>query len=610
MDASAGVDLSRVTITIDSAAARSAYKLEMYPEIESIYLHVARMPSLGKDAHVSYRGDVTIKCGWCVGTWFLYLGEDMGLYWPENTRIGWCELHTTSHKTTQEGEPSMAAKSRRPNVTRDGDAISITGMSVKDAVAALVRMEEQDNQEVNIHCEFTGMFLTEGLIAFSEALVERYGRSFGETVQGFFGPVCPTLLSVAVGPGEIRQMVWGKISVPGIAGTFQTSISQSNGSPIFALGGKIKQKHKGEVEELFELTRQIGKERSIYKGKALELRFPDPEETSNPLDYAPKFMEFGEVEPPVFNADIQQVIDNYIYEDIEATGMTKQNGMPIKKGILLEGPPGVGKTLLAHTLAQKCQLHGWTFCYLRDVKDLAGAVELVRGRWEPTMIFAEDIDRVVGKDRTDAVNDVLNIIDGVDAKLSDIVVLVTTNEIEVIHKAMLRPGRLDVLISVTAPDATTVEALIRREAGPGLAVDADLTAVGLELEGTMPAVIVQVVQRAKRAAQRRVRLSMEGKVGATVIHPPVMAVDLLIAARSMKAHIDRLKPMAQDERTPIEKAAAVLAGALEKQAEADGRLAEVGWQYMTPPPQQLAVVKGNGSGSRVAGKAGPTTETE
>jgi SpoVK/Ycf46/Vps4 family AAA+-type ATPase len=178
---------------------------------------------------------------------------------------------------------------------------------------------------------------------------------------------------------------------------------------------------------------------------------------------------------------------------------------------------------------------------------------------------------------------------------------------------MLRPGRLDVLISVTPPDRRSVEALVRREAGPGLDYEEDLHEVGLELAGAMPAVIVQVVQRAKRAAQRRVRTSAGLKFGDT-INPKVVSADLLIAARSMKTHIDRLKPVVSDERTPIEKAADTLAGALVKQGEIDLTiLREAQEGYTTPPPGIKPKARTNHSvvgakaGAEVTG-SGPETE--
>ena len=127
------------------------------------------------------------------------------------------------------------------------------------------------------------------------------------------------------------------------------------------------------------------------------------------------------------------------------------------------------------------------------------------------------------------------------------------------------------------------------------------------MEGTMPAVVVQVVQRAKRAAQRRVRLKAHMYGSEAAYNPGIMPEDLLIAARSMKAHIERLKPVSTDERTPIEKAAATLAGALQEQATADRELAQVG-DRMLLGPRVAQRTNGAVREQRVAGKPGAEVE--
>lgn len=463
-------------------------------------------------------------------------------------------------------------------LTRTADEIIIKGMTPKEAILALAKAEEQDNMQVKVNAEFPDLYFTEALVSFMAAMNERYGEFFASGTPGWFGmKEPPVVLQIPSGPGREVQAIWGGFQVPGVEGLLTTALTFREGLPTLQIQGTIKQKYAPEIDALVALTNQLAKKTSIYRGQALELRFPEPEETPNPLDFAPKFMSLGYGEPPVFSDETQAIIENYVYEDIEATQLTKRNRMPIKKGILLEGPPGTGKTMLAHTLARKCQQNNWTFVYLRDHHELPQAINVMRRNgWLPGMVFLEDVDRAVGSERTDAVNEVLNVIDGVDAKGSDLVVLFTTNEINVIHKAMLRPGRLDVLISVNAPDAAAAAKLIRREAGYSLAAEEDLTEVGVELQGTMPAVIVQVVQRAKRAAQRRERLA-----GGTGFDPVIKSADLLIAARSMKNHIERLKPVPEDSRTPLEKAAQTLADGITKAAGTPLSLPN-GWQEGWP----------------------------
>ena len=75
--------------------------------------------------------------------------------------------------------------------------------------------------------------------------------------------------------------------------------------------------------------------------------------------------------------------------------------------------------------------------------------------------------------------------------------MLTTNHLDNINQAMLRPGRLDAIINVEAPDADAAERLVRHYGGMAIAADENLTEVGVALAGQIPAVIEETVKRAK-----------------------------------------------------------------------------------------------------------------
>jgi transitional endoplasmic reticulum ATPase len=112
-------------------------------------------------------------------------------------------------------------------------------------------------------------------------------------------------------------------------------------------------------------------------------------------------------------------------------------------------------------------------------------------------VFCEDIDRAVHGERTIEMDEILNIIDGIDTKSANIMVILTTNHLDNINPAMLRPGRLDAVIDVLPPDGPAVEKLLRVYGGENLAETTNLHQVGELLSGTIPAVIAEVVKRAK-----------------------------------------------------------------------------------------------------------------
>ena len=430
------------------------------------------------------------------------------------------------------------------------------GMGFKDAMEWLSRKEEEDQRKVTIH-EYVDAYPLDGALALSKAMAEKYGWINLVPTPGFFGEEPPGMVGVRTGPRpeDVVQVPWGRFNIPGIAGYIQTGMALRNGRPVFTIGGVVKRKHEKEISIIATLTREFVKKESIYRGKAIRVHFPDPDDVKNPDDFNPAFLDLSSVKPEelVFSDDTAQLIRTNLFTPIERTQQCRDHQIPLKRGVLLAGDYGVGKTLTAYVAARKCEENGWTFIYLDSVQDLGKAIYFAQ-QYAPAMIFAEDIDRVLsGNDRGEAVNEILNTIDGVDTKNSELIVALTTNHIDRINQAMLRPGRLDAVISVGPPDAEAAIKLVRQY-GRGLVSEtADLAQVGEELAGRIPAVIREVIERAKLGAVSRVDSSET-----LVIQPE----DLLIAVTSMLKHLELLKPQADDKRSDIEKAAVVLADSL------------------------------------------------
>jgi transitional endoplasmic reticulum ATPase len=142
----------------------------------------------------------------------------------------------------------------------------------------------------------------------------------------------------------------------------------------------------------------------------------------------------------------------------------------------------------------------------------------------------------------------------VDSKDSEIILVLTTNEVENIHQGMLRPGRLDAVIAVERPDAEAVTRLMRLY-GRGLIDETeDLTRIGMELAGSTPAVVREVVERAKLTAlslsDQPLKLTGEA---------------LLISAQTMKGHL-----MLLNKKTPKEPHAMEILGTAISKCLVDG----------------------------------------
>jgi SpoVK/Ycf46/Vps4 family AAA+-type ATPase len=204
-------------------------------------------------------------------------------------------------------------------------------------------------------------------------------------------------------------------------------------------------------------------------------------------------------------------------------------GVPAASGVLLHGPPGCGKTLMAHALAGECaanfvsvkatelfsQYLGESEAALRSVFAKARAAA-------PCILFFDEIDSLAaGRDLTGGgdgggqgggvgermLATLLNEMDGVEGSRG-VVVLAATNRFHAIDKALLRPGRIDQSILVPLPDADARERILRvTTEGRGVplsgAVDMGAMARRAWAEGRSGADLSRLCQEAALVALRR-----------------------------------------------------------------------------------------------------------
>lgn len=423
-------------------------------------------------------------------------------------------------------------------ITRSGDKIILpaipTPMHEKTAIEYLERKLKHDEMTVGIH-EDIDCHPLEGAWALKKVLEQKFGwaESKEREVNGFFGKqkIPAQLVSLEVSLGKFEQVVWGNFQLPGMEDSeLHCSASRRNGRFIFNIAGEIKKKFETEAKDIAQRVRDFLKANSLYKGQAIRLTVDENGEINH--QEPPKFVDLSRVNESelIFSEDLEKQVQTNLFAPIEHTNMCRSHKIPLKRGVLLEGAYGTGKTLAAYVTAKKAVKNGWTFIYLERVGGLDKALEFAK-RYEPCVIFAEDIDRVMAGERDIEVDDILNTIDGIESKNSEIMVILTTNDVNSIERAMLRPGRLDAVISFHAPDAKAAEKLIRLYARGLIEENTNLTAAGKELAGTIPAVIREVVERSKLYAISRGEgdsLKLNGD-------------DIAVAAKGMKGHLALLE---------------------------------------------------------------------
>jgi len=373
------------------------------------------------------------------------------------------------------------------------------GMEIKSAIDLLYRRAEYLEATVDIAEKFD-VFPFDGAYALSQVIIKRYGWAEGTAIKSMFGEQKPQVFKIPSSPTDKVDVPWGQFELPNIDGMLRTGLDRSAaGRAIFVLSAEVKRKDEPTIRALFDDLRDYLKNNSLYRGKAIKIRFRDDEGEPVPMP-EPEFIDVSNISRSdlLLNTDLMASIDANLFTPITRVEDCLQNGIKVKRGILLGGNYGTGKTLAATVAARLAQDNGITYVYTPRANELGDAIAFAKQYQSPAcVVFCEDIDRQVTGARTAEMDDILNIIDGIDTKSENIITVLTTNRLDNVNQAMLRPGRLDAIIDVVAPDAMTAERLVRHYGGDAINVMEDLTEVGETLEGQIPAVIEETVKRAK-----------------------------------------------------------------------------------------------------------------
>jgi hypothetical protein len=254
-----------------------------------------------------------------------------------------------------------------------------------------------------------------------------------------------------------------------------------------------RERAKAVVAALWRLMN----ERNVYRGRVLELRarhFHGDEGAPLTVRTLPDI------------AREQIVLPDGVLERIERTtfGMSRHadrlraSGRHMRRGLLLHGPPGVGKTLTAMYLATQMPDRTVVLLTGQGLGTVTTSVDLATAL-APAIVILEDVDLVAMERSYEPTNailfELLNAMDGLDAD-HDVLFVLTTNAPERIEPALAaRPGRIDQAVELPLPDAEGRRRLLSLY-GDGLQLALDgAQALVDELDGTSPAFIREVLRR-------------------------------------------------------------------------------------------------------------------
>jgi transitional endoplasmic reticulum ATPase len=388
-----------------------------------------------------------------------------------------------------------------PSVDRTGDKVIVPeGAHLPDVIKALQRQHDREEQVTQIHVTIP-VSPWDGAMALKKAIEENIGVVIQqECICG--RPGCGVhQMEVEVELGKTIQVPWGRFELPGMEqAVIATDTKEEGGRVIFSCDVTCKRRYEARVRRLLDKTRELAMKESLHRGKAFSIAFHDEDGEGIEMP-KPKFFEFVN-EQPIFTADLTAAIERNVFVPINHAEDLLEMGESLKRGVLFAGNYGTGKTLLASHIARIATAAGWTFIYVKDSEELPEALRYAQ-QYQPVVVFAEDVDRIAGPERTEDVNELLNQLDGIDSKTAKIMTVLTSNHPDQINAAMRRPGRIDLVLEVLPPDAETVVRMIKHFANGNLDAKADLTDVSEVLAGETPARIRETIGRAKLEALRR-----------------------------------------------------------------------------------------------------------
>ena len=201
-------------------------------------------------------------------------------------------------------------------------------------------------------------------------------------------------------------------------------------------------------------------------------------------------------------------------------------GATIPRGVLMVGPPGTGKTLLAKAIAGEAKVPFFSISGSDFVEMFVGVgASRVRDMFEqakknaPCIIFIDEID-AVGRhrgsgmggghdEREQTLNQLLVEMDGFEGN-DGVIVIAATNRVDVLDKALLRPGRFDRQVSVGLPDIKGREQILNvhlKKLPQTIGVDVNALARGTP--GFSGAQLANLVNEAALFAARRNKASVD-----------------------------------------------------------------------------------------------------
>ena len=319
----------------------------------------------------------------------------------------------------------------------------------------------------------------------------------------------------------------GEMSLPGFRSiskswkpTMQVTCDRGGHPTLYA---SVLRCDQDAVEGLFQFVTDHIKANCMYRGQAVDGRFAFVKLT----DFKPQNVALTET--------LRKKIELFVRGPLEFALANDTRGLPRKSGLFLYGPPGGGKTMAMTSCAYIAARMG----AIVVIVDPSGGIdafvqasnltEVMLEAGESVVICMEDMEKLAIRDRAK----VLDILDGTNSKGQRRITIGTTNFLEQIDRAMLRPGRFDAVEFCGLPDLSAFRQLVQV-----LISDDDRGDINYEeayplFEGFSYAFISNAVQTIIRSAI----ISAKGNLSELKVNTQ----NLIDAANSVRGHFELMQ---------------------------------------------------------------------